>query len=139
MLRFTIADLAPWIEARFDPARGPGGQNVNKVSTRATLIFDFRACPRLSPAERDRIADRCASRMTRDGRLRVVSQQQRRQAANRQLAETRLLTLLAETLHVPRARRPTRATSLSRRRRLELKRRRGQLKRVRQSWPTLGD
>jgi ribosome-associated protein len=139
VLRFTIDDLAPWIEARFDPARGPGGQNVNKVSTRATLIFDFRTCARLSPAERERIADRCATRLTRDGRLRVVSQQHRTQAANRQLAETRLLTLLAAALHVPKARRPTQPTSLSRRRRLELKRRRGQLKCVRRSPPTRED
>ncbi|MEW6251844.1 MAG: aminoacyl-tRNA hydrolase, partial [Planctomycetota bacterium] len=68
MRRFEAAGLAPWIEVRFDPARGPGGQNVNKVSTRATLLFDFRQVAGLSNEERDRIAVRLSARLSRDGR-----------------------------------------------------------------------
>jgi ribosome-associated protein len=126
--RFETTDLAAWIEARFDPASGPGGQNVNKVSTRATLLFDFRACPLLTTAERERVAQRCATRLARDGRLRVVSQQDRSQAANRALAEARLLELLESAVHVPKARHATRPTLGSRRRRLEAKKRRGEVK-----------
>jgi ribosome-associated protein len=128
---FEFAELAPWCEVRFDPARGPGGQNVNKVSTRATILFDFRACPLFSEAQRGRIAERCGKRLTRDGRLRVASQRERTQTANRALAETRLLELLAEALHVPKRRRPTRPTAGSQRRRLETKRQRGETKRRR--------
>ncbi len=128
---FDFGELAPWCEVRFDPARGPGGQHVNKVSTRATVIFDWRACPLLSDAQRERVAARCASRLTRDGRLRVVSQRARTQTANRALAEARLLELLAAALHVPRQRRATRPTAGSQRRRLEGKRLRGETKRQR--------
>lgn len=128
---FDFADLAPWCEVRFDPARGPGGQNVNKLSTRATVLLDFGNCTLLSDADRERIITRCASRLTRDGRLRVVSQRERTQAANRALAEARLLELLAAALYVPRTRRPTRPTASSQRRRLQAKRLRGRTKRIR--------
>lgn len=135
--RFEISDLAAWIEARFDPASGPGGQNVNKVSTRATLLFDFRRCPRLSVAERERVAQRCATRLARDGRLRVVSQRERSQAANRALAEARLLELLVQAVHVPKQRHSTLPTLGSQRRRLEAKKRRGQAKQRRATaWPS---
>ena len=135
MRRFDVSDLARWIEARFDPASGPGGQNVNKVSTRATLLFDFEACELLTDAQRGRIARCLASRLTRDGRLRVVAQRERTQAANRARAETRLLELLRAALHVARKRTPTRPTAASKRRRLNTKRRRGEIKRQRQSRP----
>ena len=137
--RFEIAELAEWIEVRFECASGPGGQNVNKVSTRATLMFDFQACPLLSETERERIALRCKTRLTRDGRLRLVSQRGRTQVANRALAEARLLELLTEALHIPKKRHPTRPTAGSRRRRLAAKKRRGELKHRRQSRPSLND
>ncbi len=133
MRRFEIAELAAWIEVRFGPASGPGGQNVNKVNTRAVLAFDFNACALLSDDERARIARRCATRLTRDGRLRVASQRERTQVANRALAQARLLELLAEALHVPKARRRTRPTVASRRRRVDAKKRRGDIKRGRRS------
>ena len=53
--RFHISDLTPWIEFDFERSAGPGGQNVNKVSTRAVLLFDFAACPLLSPPDKARI------------------------------------------------------------------------------------
>ena len=137
--RFTIDDLEPWIEVWFDRSSGPGGQNVNKVATRATLAFDFRACTLLSEVEAERIARRLATRRTHDGRLRVVAQSARTQAANRALAEERLLDLLTEALHVPRKRRPTRPSAASRRRRLDDKTRRGETKRRRQSRPSPND
>lgn len=131
MRRLEPANLAPWIEFRFDPARGPGGQNVNKVSTRATLLFDFWHCLLLSDVERGRIAAHCTARLARDGRLRIVAQQERTQIGNRALAAARLIELLSAALHVPKARRPTRATLGAQRRRIEAKKRRGALKQTR--------
>ena len=136
---FNTAAMTPWIEVRFGPSAGPGGQNVNKVSTRATLLFDFAECPLLTKTERERIHARLATRLARDGRLRVVAQRERTQSRNRALAEQRLVELLTEALHVPKPRRPTRPTPGSRRRRLQSKRQRGQVKRLRQRPPALED
>jgi ribosome-associated protein len=126
--RFVPSDLAPWIEERFDRGGGPGGQHVNKVSTRVTLLFDFAACPLLTDLERERIAKRLHSRLAADGRLRLVIAEERSQLANREAGAERLIALLAQALHMPRSRRPTRPTSGSRRRRLEDKRRRSESK-----------
>lgn len=139
MRRVDIRELAPWLEWRFDPAGGPGGQHVNKVSTRATLLFDFQNCPLFTAEQRDRVARRCASCRTRDGRLRVVARQQRSQAANRAVAEERLLDLLEEALRVRTPRRPTRPTAASRRRRVREKQQRGDVKRGRQARPSRDD
>lgn len=139
MRRLQPESLTPWIEIRFDRASGPGGQHVNKVSTRATLLFDFRACALLSHAEQARLAQRCATRLARDGRLRLVCQSARTQAANRALAEQRLVELLTNALHVPTPRRPTAPTRGSQRRRLDAKRQRSQLKHIRQKRPGVGD
>ncbi len=134
---FQIDELSPWIEFRFNRASGPGGQNVNKLNTRVTLLFDYRACSLLTSVQRGRIARRLATRHAADGRLRVVAQAERTQAANRRLAEQRLLELLTEALQVRKKRIPTRASAASRRRRLENKRQRGELKKQRQKRPSL--
>lgn len=139
MRRLNIGELTPWLEWRFDPAGGPGGQHVNKVSTRATLLFDFQNCPLFTAEQRDRIARRCASRRTRDGRLRVVAQQWRSQSANRAVAEERLVALLADALRVRPPRRPTRPTAGSQRKRLQAKKRRGDVKRDRRARPSRDD
>jgi ribosome-associated protein len=135
---FAADELAPWIEVRYDRTQGPGGQNVNKVSTRATLLFDFEACDLLSETQKDRLRRVLATRRARDGRLRIVAQAARTQARNRSAAVERLIELLAAALYVPRSRKPTRPTAGSRERRLEGKRRRGQMKNLRQR-PTGAD
>jgi len=124
-------DLRPWLEFRFDRAEGPGGQNVNKLNTRATLLFDFEGCARLTPDERTRLRARLTSRLAADGRLRVVSQRQRSQLANRVAAEERLLELLQAALQTPKRRRPTRPTAAAQARRVQAKRLRSHTKRLR--------
>ncbi|NUQ50858.1 MAG: hypothetical protein HUU27_13195, partial [Phycisphaerae bacterium] len=100
------ADLSPWIEQRFARSSGPGGQNVNKLSTRVELLFDFAGCPLIPPVVKAAVVARCASRLSRDGRLRVVAQSERSQLANRLRALERLRELLRLASHAPRPRRP---------------------------------
>ena len=137
--RFTIDELSDWIDVRFGPSSGPGGQNVNKVSTRATVLLDIEACTLLTPTERARLRSRCARRLSRDGRLRVSSQAERTQVANRAIAEERLLEVLERALYVAPKRRATRPTAGSKARRLEGKRQRGATKRLRGSGPSMED
>jgi ribosome-associated protein len=125
------AQLEPWIEFRFDRSSGPGGQNVNKLNTRATLLFDFEHADFLTADQRDAIRGRYARRLAADGRLRVIAQSGRSQEANRTAARTRLLELLEAVRNPPPMRRPTKPTAGSRRRRLEAKRRRSATKRDR--------
>lgn len=124
-----------WVEFSFDRSAGPGGQNVNKLNTRVTLLLDFERCPDFSPAQRERIRTRLGNRLSQDGRLRIVAQSERSQSANREAARERLLALLERAFHTPLPRRATRPTAGARRRRLSDKRQRGELKKQRQSRP----
>lgn len=110
---------------------GPGGQNVNKVSSRVTLGLDLDACEALSAAQRQKIRQRLATRVTKAGVLQVSAQRERSQSRNRELARERLVELLREALTDDPERRPTRIPKGSRRRRLENKRRRSERKQSR--------
>ena len=112
---------------------GPGGQNVNKVSSRVSLIFDVNASPSLSPEQKRCIRRRLATRVTRAGILRVSCQVHRSQAANRRTAVERFAALLAAALTRRRRRVPSAVPGGEKRRRLESKRRRARLKRDRRS------
>ena len=107
---------------------GPGGQNVNKVSTRVTLFFDVTNCEDLSDVQKRRILTRLATRIDKNGVLRVVSQKYRTQKANRRVAVERLQQLLADALKIRPARKKTRVPYAAKQRRLEEKRRRSLLK-----------
>lgn len=111
---------------------GPGGQNVNKVETRVTIELDVDALPFPEEA-RQRIRERLASRISRAGVLRVTSQAERSQLANRDRALARMEELLQEALADPEPRKPTRMPKAQKRKRLEEKKRRGQTKRLRSS------
>jgi len=129
--KLTIESLQPWIEVGFSRSPGPGGQNINKTSTRVTLLFDLEGCDVLTAAEKEQVRTRLATRISRDRRLRVVAHRERTQARNRALAQDRLIELLTEAIRTRKPRRRTRPTAASRRRRLADKRQRSDLKRQR--------
>ena len=123
----------PSSEISFTSSRssGPGGQNVNKVSTRVTLLFNVDSSPSLSKAQKERLGERLGTRISQAGVLQVNSQEHRSQLRNRQAALERFIRLLREALHRPRPRRPTRKPRRAREERLRRKKQRGQLKKGR--------
>ena len=123
----------PTSELRFVFSRssGPGGQNVNKVSTRVTLLFDVAATQSLTPVQRGRIRRGLRTRIDGQGVLRVVSSRHRTQAANRRAALERFAELLAGALAVPKPRVKTRTPRAAVERRLQEKARRSVRKRQR--------
>lgn len=112
---------------------GPGGQHVNTSATKVELRFDVAASPSLSDAQRTRIRDALASRLTDDGVLVLQAGEFRSQARNREAAIGRLRNLLSVALRPRRRRVPTRVPRSARRRRLESKRRRSERKRLRRA------
>jgi ribosome-associated protein len=127
----------PAAELRYTTSRssGPGGQNVNKVESRVSLRFSVAQSQVLTPEQKERIFAQLGSRIDKSGTLQVSSQRHRTQAANRQQAGERLAELLREALAEDAERRPTRVPPRVRRRRLEEKRRRSQVKRLRSGEP----
>jgi len=119
------------LEFKVSRSSGPGGQNVNKLNTRVTLLFDVANCRSLSGLQKRRILTRLAGRVDKNGVLRVVSQKFRTQKANRRAAVERLQQLLAKSLKIRPVRKKTQIPFSAKQRRLELKRHRSLLKRQR--------
>ena len=120
----------------FVRASGPGGQNVNKLSTAVQLRFDVRHSPSLPNDVRARLERLAGSRLTHDGVLIITAQRHRTQARNRQDALDRLIDLIRRAAVAPIKRRPTRPTAGSRERRIEGKKRRAGIKRLRRTKPS---
>jgi ribosome-associated protein len=113
------------IELRFSRSSGPGGQHAQKTETRVEAVFDVHASATLTDAQKTRIAGRAGPV------LRAVAQEERSQWRNRELALERLAAAIAAALRTTRKRRPTAPSPAARERRLDEKRRRGDLKRLR--------
>jgi ribosome-associated protein len=131
----TIALDDAEIGESFIRASGPGGQNVNKVSSAVQLRFDVRRSPSLPEPVRQRLEKLGGHRVSQDGVLVITAQRFRSQERNREDALLRLVTLIRRAASPPPPRRPTRPTAASRQRRLVAKSRRARLKQQRADVP----
>ncbi len=134
----AVIDILPGIaipdsEIRFVASRsgGPGGQNVNKVSSRITLLFDVAGSPSLDDAQKAKIAARLAARISREGVLQVSSQRHREQGMNRAASLERFAELLRAALTDAPPRKRTRVPKGAKKRRVEEKKKRGEIKAAR--------
>ena len=127
----TVRVPARALTVRAVRASGPGGQNVNKVATKIDLRVDLDAIEGLAEGARARLRTLAAQRLDADGRLVVTSQAERTQAANLEDARDKVRRLVRAALVRPRARIATRVSAGAEQRRLDVKRRRGALKRWR--------
>lgn len=127
--RYTVPDDE--IDFQASRSGGPGGQHANRRATRVEACWNVRESAGLTDEQRERILEKLASRIGRDGVLRVVAEDERSQHRNKELAKQRLRELVAQALHVPKPRKKKRPPPSVAEKRLEEKRRRKQVKELR--------
>jgi ribosome-associated protein len=133
----TISIDESEIEESFVRSSGPGGQNVNKLSTAVQLRFDVRHSPSLPNDVAIRLMRLAGRRMTKEGVLVLIAQQHRTQERNRAEAMDRLIDLIKQAAVAPKPRRKTKPTKASRERRIEGKKQRAKIKQLRRNSSTL--
>jgi len=123
------------LDERFVRASGPGGQNVNKLSSAVQLRFDVRGSPSLPPDVRMRLERLAGQRLTREGVLVIMAQRHRTQERNRADARERLIELVRRASVAPTPRRPTKPSRGAKERRLATKKNRSGIKSLRREKP----
>ena len=132
----TISIDEAELEESFVRSSGPGGQNVNKLSTAVQLRFDVRRSPALPNDVAIRLMALAGKRITKDGVLVLIAQSHRTQERNRADAQERLVALIQEAAVRPVPRRATKPPRSSKRERLDTKKRRSSIKKMRQGKPS---
>ena len=127
------------LDERFVRASGPGGQNVNKLSSAVQLRFDVRGSPSLPPDVRMRLERLAGQRLTREGVLVIMAQRHRTQERNRADARERLIELVRRASIAPTPRRPTKPSRGAKERRLATKTNRSGIKSLRREKPDWGE
>lgn len=125
-------------EFNFIRSTGPGGQNVNKVSSAVQLRFNVGGSPSLSPEVKQRLVMLAGKRLSNDGVLIIEARQFRSQERNRQAAQARLVRLIQQAATPPKIRRKTKPNRKAILRRLEVKRKRSEIKRMRHDIGNVG-
>ncbi|THD76659.1 aminoacyl-tRNA hydrolase [Thalassobius vesicularis] len=133
MLRITdTITIHDWeLTEQFMRASGPGGQNVNKVSSAVELRFEAERSPSLTPPVKARLKRLAGRRWTKDGAIVLQCDETRSQTRNREIVRQRLAELIEQATHAPKRRIPTKPTKASQRRRIEAKKQRGEVKALR--------
>ena len=136
-----IRDRIPLSEILYSASRsgGPGGQNVNKVSTKVELRFNVRNSSSLSEKEKEKIFALLKKRINSEGELFIISQSERSQLMNRKKAEEKFFRLMASALTEKPERKATAPTGVSKAKRLKIKKQRGNIKKLRKESGITGE
>ena len=122
----TVAESA--LRFNYSRSSGPGGQNVNKLNTKAEVWVPLSAIAGMPPDAMERLAQFAGKRITKENELHIVSETARTQEGNREAVLERLRELISRALHRPKRRRATKPSRASKQRRLNEKKRRGEVK-----------
>ncbi len=120
------------LDVRVARSSGPGGQGVNTTDSKVELRFDLEGTACMTESQKDLVRQRLGNRVTADGILRIQSNEHRSQHRNREAARQRMKMLLADAVTPPRPRRKSKPSYGAKRRRMDAKRQRGEVKRLRQ-------